>query len=204
MTSGGDDLRARRRRETQREIHAAILRLAALHGFEQVTVDMISAEAGVSRRTFFNYFPSKEAALVFAPQSLPEAELADFLAAPGTEPAQVLRDLMRMLVRQMEHNVPDRDSISQVFVLAQQHPGVSAALLASFDAFERAVAAAVARRLGQQPDDETPTLLAAVALASMRTGMQRWSRLEQREGADESPIPQVERIVALLHTLLAP
>src|SRR5690349_5724487 len=173
MKPGDDDLRARRRRETERKIHAATLRLTARHGFDQLTVDMISAEAGISRRTFFNYFPSKEAAVVFGPRVLPEAALADFLAAPGTEPVQVLRDLTRLLVWDLEQNAPPhRDTFGQVFGLAQQHPGISAALLATFDAFERTVAAAVAQRLGREPGDDVPALLAAVALAAMRTGLQ--------------------------------
>jgi AcrR family transcriptional regulator len=199
MKPGDDDLRARRRRETEREIHAATLRLTARHSFDQLTVDMISAEAGISRRTFFNYFPSKEAAVVFGPWALPEAALADFLTAPGTGPAQVLRDLTRLLVRELEQNAPDRDTFGQVFVLAQQHPGISAALLATLDSFERTVAAVAAQRLGREPGDDAPALLAAVALATMRTGLQRWAQSEQ-----SSPLPDVERTVALLHALLAP
>jgi AcrR family transcriptional regulator len=204
VASRGGDLRARRRRATEREIHAAALRLIARHGFDQVTVDMISVEAGVSRRTFFNYFPSKEAAIVAGPRELPESDLADFLAIAGSEPGQVLRDLTRLLVRELEENVPDRAAMSQVFALSQQHPSITAALLASFAAFERSIAGAVAQRLGQQPDDDMPALLAALALAGLRTGMQCWARADQADGPEASLLPQVERIVALLDTLLKP
>ena len=201
VTSADGDLRARRRRRTEREIHEATLRLATRHGFDQVTIDMISAEAGVSRRTFFNYFPSKEAAVVFGPSELPAAALAAFLSGSGAEPAQVLRDLSRLLVRQLEEDAPDRDDMRQVFALASAHPGVSAMVLASFDEFERSVATAVAQRVGRRPGDELPMLLAALALAGMRTGLQRWAH---DEGAGSSPVPRVEQAMALLRSLLVP
>lgn len=196
------DLRARRRRATEREIHTATLRLVVEHGLDQVTIDMISAEAGVSRRTFFNYFPSKEAALVGGPRELPADALAEFFVGTSTDPVQVLREVTRLLVREIEQNAPDREDLWRVFALTRDHPTVLALLLANFDAFGREVAAALAHRLGQCPDDELPSLLTAIALSAIRTGLQRWSYDDQR--TESSPIPQVERTVALLHTLFAP
>lgn len=58
-------LRERRRRQTEREIGDAALDLFEQHGVDGTTVDDIARAAGVSPRTFFRYFPSKErAALV--------------------------------------------------------------------------------------------------------------------------------------------
>jgi len=196
------DLRTKRRRATESEIHGAALRLAAADGLDQVTVDQISAEAGVSRRTFFNYFPSKEAAVVSGPGELPAEAVAEFLSGTSVEPAQVLRDLTRLLVAEVEAHLPDGDDMRQVFALAHEHPGVLALLLASFDKFERQVASVVARRLGQRADAETPKLLAAIALATVRTGLQDWSSAERPYAG--SPIPSIERTVALLHNVLAP
>lgn len=201
MTTSTSDLRTRRRRATEWEIHTAALRLVTEHGLDQVTIEAISAEAGVSRRTFFNYFPSKEAALVAGPQRLPAEALAEFLAGTATEPAQVLRDLMVLLVREVAHNMPDREDLRQVFTLTREYPSVLPLLLASFDGFEREVAVAVAHRLGQDPDDDVAALLASIALAAVRTGLYRWSRAEPDNA---SPVPHVERAAALLHSLLAP
>ncbi|MBT0773748.1 TetR family transcriptional regulator [Kineosporia sp. J2-2] len=199
MTSSEGDLRSRRRSATAREIHEATLRLAARHGYDHVTVDMISTEAGVSRRTFFNYYPSKEAAVVAGPKSLPEPALSVFLAGPSDGPAQVLRDLNELLLRELEQNQPARDDLRQVMALAQEHPAILAHLLGNFDAFERVVAAAVAQRLGAEPDDEVPALLAALALSTTRTGLQRWAH---GPSLDTSPVSEVERTAALLHSLL--
>jgi len=53
-------LRDRRRAETAREIAHAGLELFAVKGFDAATADEIARRAGVSRATFFNYFPQKE------------------------------------------------------------------------------------------------------------------------------------------------
>src|SRR5271165_2273662 len=53
-------LRERRRRQTSADIRDAAVRLALQRGFDKVTIEEICVEAGISSRTFFNYFPNKE------------------------------------------------------------------------------------------------------------------------------------------------
>ena len=74
------DLRARRRRQTTWDIHDAALRLARERGFDNVTIEQISAEAGVSQRTFFNYFPAKESAVAYAPLEIPDDLATEFVS----------------------------------------------------------------------------------------------------------------------------
>ncbi|GAA2410454.1 TetR family transcriptional regulator [Streptomyces glaucosporus] len=202
MSPSGEGLRERRRRQTRQEIHTATLRLAREHGFDKVTIEMISSEAGVSPRTFFNYFPNKEAAAVFGPQDLSPGPTAEFVAAGPARPGEVLRDLTGLLLRELAGNPPLRRDMHDVFALAHEHPGVLAAMLAQFDAFGETVAATVAERMGRRPGDEVPNLIAAVALTAVRSGLERWSRDEPADSED-SPVPYVERSVNLLHTLLA-
>ena len=57
-------LRERKKAETWAALHEAAASLALQHGVEQTTVEAIAASAGVSPRTFFNYFQAKEDAIL--------------------------------------------------------------------------------------------------------------------------------------------
>jgi AcrR family transcriptional regulator len=73
-------VREKARRDITRALQAAALALVERDGFAAVTVEDIAAEAGVSRRTFFNHFPTKAAAL-FDPDPDDADRLASLLAA---------------------------------------------------------------------------------------------------------------------------
>ena len=64
-------LRERRRRQTSADIRDAAVRLASDRGFDKVTIEEICAEAGISTRTFFNYFPTKESRSPTVPPTCP-------------------------------------------------------------------------------------------------------------------------------------
>jgi len=91
----GSPVRERKKRETWRLIHATALRLMTERGFDAVSIDDIVAAAGISRRTFFNYFAGKES-VVFDPDPDDQrlwTELMD--ARPAGEPLWVsLRELL--------------------------------------------------------------------------------------------------------------
>ena len=57
-------LRARRKAETWSALHEAAASLAVEHGVDGTTVEAVAEAAGVSARTFFNYFRSKEDAIL--------------------------------------------------------------------------------------------------------------------------------------------
>lgn len=73
-SSGG--LRERKRAQTSEAIHVAAAELVLEHGLEATTIDAISERAGVSTRTFFNYFPAKEDAVLGFDEVAVSAELA--------------------------------------------------------------------------------------------------------------------------------
>lgn len=200
MATTAEGLRERRRRQTRRDIHAAALRLATEQGFEKITVEMISSEAGVSPRTVFNYFPSKEAAVLYGPDELSADKVARFVAAGPAHPRRMLADLTTLLVADLS-NFPERREMQCVLALTRKNPTVLAAHLARFDAFRTSLAEAVAQRLGQRADDEVPGMIAALAMAAVRTGLERWSRGEPAD-TEDTPVPYVERSVALMRTLL--
>ena len=56
-------LRERKKAQTKRQISSAAFDVVREHGIESLTADAVSQRAGVSRRTFFNYFPTIESSL---------------------------------------------------------------------------------------------------------------------------------------------
>ncbi|MFC3628736.1 TetR/AcrR family transcriptional regulator [Paracoccus angustae] len=90
-------LRDRRRVQTSREIQRAALSLALRHGYDAVTTEMIAAEAGISQRTFFNYYLNKDAAIVGTAPCFDEDTVAWFRASSGPLLADLLQALRRLL-----------------------------------------------------------------------------------------------------------
>ncbi|WP_433063114.1 TetR/AcrR family transcriptional regulator [Dactylosporangium sp. CS-033363] len=72
-------LRERQRREILQLLHEAAIALVHESGLAGATVDAITQRAGVSRRTFFNYYASKEDAILGTTAPVvPESALAEF------------------------------------------------------------------------------------------------------------------------------
>lgn len=98
-------LRERRRQQTELDIQRATISLALEQGLDHVTTEAIADRAGISPRTFFNYYPNKEAAVVGHPPDFPDCAREAFVTGQGN-----LRDDLRILLmsnlRQME-NRPD-------------------------------------------------------------------------------------------------
>jgi AcrR family transcriptional regulator len=60
MNHSSSSLRSRQQQHTRAEIIRAAFELFGKHGFDEVSVETIAAAVGISRATFFNYFPRKE------------------------------------------------------------------------------------------------------------------------------------------------
>ena len=201
--SSTEGLRARRRRETVREVHAVALRMVRERGFDSVTVEAISAEAGIAPRTFFNYFPTKEAAVVHGPFDLAESDVEAFWARPEVPYPDLLRELVGLLARNLAQDPPSRDDLHDVLAVAQTHPGVLAAMLAQLEGFQRRIAGMVAQRLGIAADDEVANLIAALALTVLRTGVDRWAA-STVTGAAEDPVTHINHAADLMQQLFGP
>ena len=88
-------LRERKKLATRHALRRVALDLVAERGFAHVTVEDIAQEAEVSARTFFNYFPSKEAAILGIDPERVEAlrqRLADVPA--GETPLEAVRSVL--------------------------------------------------------------------------------------------------------------
>lgn len=162
-------LRDRRRRQTAREIQQATLSLAERHGFDAVTTEMIAHEAGMSVRTFFNYYTNKEAAAVGHVPRFRDEALEAFVSGQAT----VMADLATLLHDHLRDLDEDRGVIRSMIVLARGTPRLTMMHIDTMrDLKERLTEALVGRM--SDVDPETLDLLAEVAIGCARRAIHLW------------------------------
>ena len=193
-------LRERRRRQTSADIRGAAVRLVRERGFDKVTIDAICAEAGISVRTFFNYFPNKESAIVYGPSDIPSELVEEFVAAGPASYSVVLDELIKLAAHHLRDMPPDRDQAETMLELAKTTPAMLAAFLADLERFQNHLIDIVARRQGMKADEEIPAVISALALTAIRSGIERWTS-GTPEDADDTPLPYVERAAALVNSI---
>src|SRR5271156_5156960 len=94
-----EGLRARKRRETRQRIAKVGLRMFLEKGFDATTLDMIAAAADISRRSFFDYFQSKDAVLAAWESDVDEAFRAAIAAQPQrVSPVEVMRGALMSVI----------------------------------------------------------------------------------------------------------
>jgi AcrR family transcriptional regulator len=165
--------RERKKLATRQALQDVALRLVAERGLDQVTVEDISEAADVATRTFFNYFSSKEEALL---GNLPEKVAAVqrmVVDRPASEtPLEAVCQVLRTMTLQLAERRDERLLRQQVI---ERHPGLLARQLGMYASFERALSAAVAERIGAgQADALYCRVVAAVAVAAARSAVSSW------------------------------
>jgi AcrR family transcriptional regulator len=174
-------LRERKKLATRRLLRRAALELVAERGLANVTVEDIAQAAEVSPRTFFNYFPSKEAVL-FGGDPERAAELRERVASEA--PGKPALDALRLVLAQDSEAMADElrslggnpaDWVRRMKV-ARTDPHVRAAHAAQMAMIERAIAEGLAARLGADLEtDPYPGVLAAAAVSMVRACLTFWA-----------------------------
>src|SRR5947209_12869526 len=193
-------LRERRRRQTSADIRDAAVRLALERGFDKVTIEEICVEAGLSTRTFFNYFPNKESAIAYGPSDLPPELAADFVAAGPAPYSVVLAELIALAAHHLRDMPPRREQAAGMLELAKTSPAVLAAFLAELERFQNQLTDIIVRRQSMRPDDEMAALISALALTAVRSGIEKWASGKPKD-PDDTPMPYVERAAALVNSI---
>jgi AcrR family transcriptional regulator len=176
--------RDRKKLQTRTALIGAALRLVDERGLAAVTVEEISAVADVSTRTFFNYFASKDDALIGDPL----VEVLDFrgrLAAVAPE-IPMIGALLLALAPAVAQIQAERDLWLVRMRVIENNPALLPALLARGAEAEKEFIAAIADRAGLGPDSAYPQVASAVVGGAFRAAMLRWAT-----GHDARPLSEL-------------
>jgi AcrR family transcriptional regulator len=170
--AGTAGLRERKKAATRQALHEAAVRLAERDGYEHVTVEAIADAATVSRRTFSNYFSSKEEAFVYGDLE----RIRHLLDLVHCRPAR--EKPWPALLRAVEEFTAESDELDPREVAERRelrrHRSLLPYQLAVYAAVERDLAAEIARRMDSGPDALLRSrLIAASFLTALRVATQQ-------------------------------
>lgn len=190
-------LRERKKRATRSALQFVALTLVAERGVDCVTVDDVTTEVGVSQRTFFNYFATKEEALIGADPDLLDRLVAALRDRPeGEPPLHALREVL----------ITDADRVAEAteiwrlrMALHAEHPEIFHSAASASERINSALAGVIAERCNTDVDaDPYPRLVVGVAAAARRTALQLWAR----QGFSQPYQEIMTQCFDELHTLL--
>lgn len=164
----------------------AALRLVDERGLERVTVEEIAEEAGVSPRTFFNYFATKDEALIGDQFEDPHGTRERFLAiGPDVQTADAM---LAAITPSLDTVAAERKLWTLRLRVAGANPALLGTLVSRSAEQEQSTAADIAARLGLPLGHPYPELAAALLGAALRVSVMRWGR----DGC-ERPLAEIVR-----------
>jgi TetR/AcrR family transcriptional regulator, regulator of mycofactocin system len=165
--------RSGRRRVTSRdELEHVAFGLFARQGFERTTVDDIAAAAGIGRRTFFRYFPSKND----VPWGNFDEQLERMrIRLSSFPPSTRLMDAIRIAVVDFNRVPPEQIPWHRRRMeLLLRTPALQAHSTLRYAAWRQVIAEFVADRTGQAPDALAPRTIGYVALGVALAAYEHW------------------------------
>lgn len=172
-------LRERNKARARAEIAEVALRLFSERGFEAVTVDEIVGAAGVSRRTFFRYFDTKEDALL---ADYPEVNARLHEVLDAARPEASMQAVRAGLHAMADWYIERSDAVLiRSRVIRDTSVSLAARNLEFVTKWEPEVAQAIADQIGGQAGDLQPRTAAAMIIAAYRAALTQWVRSSCRE-----------------------
>jgi AcrR family transcriptional regulator len=199
VTAARPGLREQKKQATREALRTAALRLALERGPDNVRVDDIAEAAGVSPRTYNNYFPSREHAIVAAVTAERAARVA---AAVAARPADVsLADaVIAAVVAGYTH---PGDHPRDAMLMITSRPALRACYVDTVATIEGPLAAAITQRCPGM-DPLTAQVLAACVSAAGRVALRQWLSSPTRSLAKRGFVVASGSLPNLLRTALAP
>jgi AcrR family transcriptional regulator len=183
-------LRERKKRETRDALTRVALELFVERGYDETTLAEIADAAGVSTRTIFAYFPSKEDILFSSMQAIRDALALALAERPaGTDALAALREF----ILSSAHEKTELDhKLGQVIA---SDPTLSSHKRARISQLQEVLAAAIAYDLGAGPDDLRPQVAAASLTAAFE--------VLERQDRGLSAAPTTEDIAAAIDPIIS-
>jgi AcrR family transcriptional regulator len=189
-----DTLRERTRRAVRAEIAEAAVALFAERGFDETTVEDIARAVGMTKRSFFRYFPTKEDAVFAGTEVLVEQVVADLEARPaGEDPWECLHQVLRRWQERIHSSAAELAGER----LIASTPALRARLHQKRELWRQAARDVLVSRGGL--DDFSADLLTNAATAVLDSVEREWVRTDGR--ADRAEL--LDRGFAVLRPALS-
>lgn len=198
-------LRERKRATTRAALEHIALDLALEQGYERATVEAICAAGMVSRRTFFNYFGTKEGAFIGPPTPDPDEQATDAFVHRGS--GHIVTDLARtMTATALDHEV-ENDLVLKRSRLIQATPELWEAMMARMRDSEDLFVALVLRRFTadgrfkeSNNDEAEARMIVTLGMGVVQFMMREW----QESGLERSLSEVRDHAIALMERALFP
>ena len=169
--------REKKRRETLQRITDSALRLFVANGYEATTLDAIAEASGISRRTFFYYFDSKEQILAAWQKGLPEALRAAVLTeSTNNSPLDVVRNAHLVL---LAHH--DADQALVIDRILRSDEQLRAGNQAKYLQLEEAAFKALCELWPQTERRKALRMVAMVSVGALRLAIDSWAEEQGRK-----------------------
>jgi AcrR family transcriptional regulator len=170
-------LRERKKDQTRDALGRAAIELFETKGYEATTVAEIARAANVSRRTFFRYFPTKDA-LLFVDNSDHLERFREIL--DNREPNDsIVGPIRRACLAQADEYMRDRDQVVARARIIESSPGLSKQERQQDLLWEQAISEALHASHQSSPTTERRArMLAGAIVGAMRAAIIEWQRLE--------------------------
>nr|WP_296765953.1 mycofactocin system transcriptional regulator [Rhodococcus sp. (in: high G+C Gram-positive bacteria)] len=172
----------RRPSTTRGEISDLGIELFAKNGFDETSVDEIAEAAGIARRTFFRYFPSKNA--------VPWGDFDEQLGALRTLLGQLPKDIslaegIRSALLQFNTFPEDEKPVHrQRMALILHNPALQGYSMLMYEGWRLVIAQYVAARTDSDPNDHFPRTVGWMVLGVAMSAYEQWLTDETLELAD--------------------
>ena len=197
MTTAEPGLREQKKQATREALRQAALRLALERGPDHVRVDDIAAAAGVSPRTYNNYFPSREHAIVAAVTADRDTRIA---AAVAARPAKV-RLSTAVVDAVVEGYTDPSDDARDALLMITTNPSLRTTYADAAATIERPLAVVFVERTGM--DRLAAQVLAAAVGAATKVALRSWLQPPATTAIKGLVVPSGS-LPDLLRTALAP